>query len=404
MTSRTPQSLTSVIWVLGLGQVIGYGTIFYSFSLIAPGPSAEFGIGLPALFAILSAATLLSGLVGPRIGRTIDAIGGPTVMAAGSLLAGIAFVLLALSPNVWVFGALIVLLQVASVAVLYNASAPTLTQFGGPDVRRAIVLMTLMMGMSSTIFWPIIGWLMPHLGWRWTYAVLGLLNLVVAAPCHFWLRGRLIRRRAATRTSPADIEASDAPTVAAPDRRFAFWMVTACMTLSSFVSLSLAVHLVPVLTATGLGATAYVVAMAMGPAQVAIRLGQTLFFRATHPLSMATIMVISLPVALLSLLSGGPALLSGIVFTLLFGVAQGLNAIVVTTLPLVLFGRKGYGELLGRISMYRAVFTAPGAFVLSLLWNSFGLAPALLVYAAVGFSSLVPLFLLRQRLRTPTPV
>src|SRR5690606_2670255 len=66
------QSLTPIIWILGLGQLVGFGTIFYSFALVAPGPSAEFGVSLPVLFAVLSVATLISGLVGPQVGRLID--------------------------------------------------------------------------------------------------------------------------------------------------------------------------------------------------------------------------------------------------------------------------------------------------------------------------------------------
>lgn len=402
---RNPQSLTAIIWILGLGQLVGFGTIFYSFALVAPGPSAEFGVTLPTLFAVLSAAMLASGFVGPRIGRLIDSAGGPTVMAAGSIACGVIFLGLATSANIWIFAALIILLQTASVAVLYGASAPTLTQFGGPNVQRAIVLMTLIMGMSSTLFWPIIGWLMPNVGWRWTYAIFGLLHFAIALPCHLWLRSRLKRRRAAdpVAAEAPDIEPMDTGAVLPVDRRFAFWAVTISFSLSSLIGSALAVHLVPVLEGIGLASSAYVISMLMGPAQVSIRLGQTLFFRTLHPLFMAMVTATFLPLSVLCLVSGAPPIIAGIVFTMIYGIAQGFTAIVSGTLPLVLFGRYRYGELLGRITMYRAIFGAPAPFILSALWAALGLTNALLILAAVGGLALAPLLMLRSRMRTTTP-
>src|SRR5262245_42310518 len=65
--------------VLGVTQIIAWGTIFYSPVLIAPLIAAEHGWSLSFAMSGLSLGLLIAGLVAPFVGRSIDRYGGHVV-------------------------------------------------------------------------------------------------------------------------------------------------------------------------------------------------------------------------------------------------------------------------------------------------------------------------------------
>ncbi len=55
----------AAIILLGITQIIGYGTLYYSFSILAPGMARNFGYSTEWVFGLLSGALLLGGFVAP---------------------------------------------------------------------------------------------------------------------------------------------------------------------------------------------------------------------------------------------------------------------------------------------------------------------------------------------------
>src|SRR6478752_8674680 len=95
-TARAMPSLRDMIagpWravpVLGITQIIAWGTIFYSPVLTAPLIVAETGWSLSFIMGGFSLGLLIAGLVSPFVGRSIDRHGGHVVMAAGSLVSAL---------------------------------------------------------------------------------------------------------------------------------------------------------------------------------------------------------------------------------------------------------------------------------------------------------------------------
>jgi sugar phosphate permease len=81
-----------VVAALGLTQVIGYGTLYYSFSVLAPGMAADLGITVAQVFAVFSASLFVGGLSAPYIGRQMDRVGAAAVMATGSVLSAMTLI------------------------------------------------------------------------------------------------------------------------------------------------------------------------------------------------------------------------------------------------------------------------------------------------------------------------
>jgi MFS family permease len=386
-----------IVVALGVSQIIGYGTLYYAFSTLVPHVAREFGTGEPLIYGVFSAGLLAGGLVAPVAGRAMDRVGAPWLMVWGSVLAGLVLGGMAAAPVVWLWLAGVAAIEVISVAVLYDAAFATLARLTGAEARRAITRLTLIAGFASTLFWPLTGWLSGALGWRGTYAVFATLHLTVALALHLWLW-----RQPVTAAEPV-AGATPRPEVPPlPDRLrpLAFRSVAVSFALSGALIVALGVHMVPILAAAGLGAQAALVGMLMGPAQVAIRAVDAAMWRALHPLSVAMISGLALPLGVLALLAGLPPEVAGPVFAVMFGIGGGLSSIVRGSVPLTLFGPKGYGENLGRLALVRtfASAVAPVAFSASVLW--LGQAGTLAGLAGLGVVAVWPIWRLRGRLRS----
>ena len=368
--SQAPRSLGLgvVVFLLGISQIVGYGSISYSYAIIAPGFSAEFGVDPTLSFSVLSFALVLSGLANPFLGRLIDRRGAATIMVVGSVAVVAMFGLIALAPNFWLLAALIVLLQNVGLCVLYGASFPTLANYAGDDARKAITQLTLIGGFASTMFWPITGWLMQAIGWRGTMLAFGVLHLMVALPIHLLIARRQPDRKALS--ASGQVSSGNL----AHNRKLVLWMAALCFGITAIVSTALVVHMVPILQMSGLAEHTYLVSMIVGPSMVLVRVGEVLVWKNLSPMVTTALSALCFPVAIVLLMSGMPTLVAGVLFALFYGFGHGLSVIALGTLPLYLFGRTGYGEVLGRLNASRALLSAgaPAAF----RWPWFGSASA----------------------------
>lgn len=391
--------LLPIVLALGATQIIGYGTLYYAYPILAHAIAQEFGASASTLFAILSIGLLLGGLAAPRLGRAMDVHGAPRLMAIGSGIVALMVAALALAQNIVVFGIVFIVVEVASITVLYDAAFACLALFGGLRARRAITYLTLIAGFASTLFWPLTGWLLELLGWRAVYGIFALLHLLLALPLHALLATRARQAKAShTFHAQGDGERAGSSALPAKEARIAFWAVAASFALSGMLTSALGVHLVPILQTIGLGPAAFMASMLMGPAQVLIRLTDALFWRNLHPLSVAAIACTALPLSVLVLMSGPSVLVTGAAFAIIFGIGQGLESIVRGSVPLVLFGREGYAERLGRLSAARIGFSASAPLLFAVAQDKLGLNVALGLLLAIGALAIVPLLVLRQHL------
>ncbi len=89
-----------VVSTLGITQTLAWGSTYYLTAVFADPISAALDLPKVWFFGIFSAALLLSGLLGPLAGRTIDRYGGRDVLAATNLVfaAGLAVLAFASGP------------------------------------------------------------------------------------------------------------------------------------------------------------------------------------------------------------------------------------------------------------------------------------------------------------------
>ncbi|WP_105434875.1 arsenite efflux MFS transporter ArsK [Neorhizobium tomejilense] len=375
-----------LIWALGVTQIVGYGSLYYSFSILAPEMAGDFAVSLDTVFGMLSAALLIGGLVAPKAGRWADRFGAARLMVPGSIAAAAALACAAFSTNFMMFGASLIAMELASAFVLYSTAFAAIVQVGGSKAQRSIVHLTLIAGFASTLFWPLTATLHEHLDWREIYLVFAGLNAVICLPIHYWV-GRFPREE----TEPRVVEAPhDTPPVTAPSRQNAiFLLMLGGFALEGFVLASVLVHMVPLLTALGLGAAGLMVSTLFGPSQVASRLLNMVFGGRLSQTVLAVISAGLLATALAVLLATTPWLPGLVLFAILFGLGSGLASIVGGTLPLELFGKQGYGARLGWVTAARQFSSALAPFAFAVLLQSWGAGPAVTLSIAGGLAAVV---------------
>jgi hypothetical protein len=364
----------AAIWALGITQIVGYGTLYYSFSIMAPAIAAEFALSVEWVYGFMSLALLAGGLVSPWAGTLADRYGAARLMSYGSIGAALSLLACGLANSAVAFAAAVILIELASAFVLYATAFTLLSQLSGPRAQRSITYLTLIAGFASTIFWPLTSWLLQHLDWHQVYFLFAALNLAVCLPLHLWL-GRFGR---VTPGQPQDLR----PQAATTDvDHLVFALVVIGFSLAGFVSAAVLFHIVPMLGLLGLGASSVVVASLFGPAQVASRLINMALGRDLPAPLLAVIATLTMPIALVALALTAPAVSGAIVFAVVFGLGTGLISIVSGTLPLALFGKAGFGKRLGWIGLGRLCLSALAPFALALSLGSFGPQPSLWLLA-----------------------
>ncbi|QPB18497.1 arsenite efflux MFS transporter ArsK [Rhizobium sp. 007] len=394
MTEPPPIAATIA---LGITQIIGYGTLYYSFSILAPDMSRDLGWPSEAVFGALSAALLIGGLMAPALGKWIDRFGAGRIMTAGSAIAAAALVACALAPGRISFVAALIGIEAASNLVQYGAAFALLVQIRPQAAQRSITYLTLIGGFASTIFWPITTMLHAEMSWQQVYLVFAGLNLIICLPIHAVLSRQMRRNR--ERSGKASPARRVEGTLAASARRMGFVLMALSFSLQSLVSSAILVHMVPLLSGLGLGATAALVGTFFGPSQVLSRLTNMLFGVNLPPLKLAIIAATLMSAAVFLLIPTAPSVAGAIAFAVVFGLGNGLFSIVTGTLPLLLFGSDGYGKMQGRVMAARLIVSAVAPFALAYLIGSIGVVWSLALTSAVGVLAVLVLVAIGQLAR-----
>ena len=377
------------VLVLGVTQIITWGTLFYPPVLTVPLIAAERGWSVTFAMGGFSLGLLTAGLALPHIGRLIDRRGGHVVMPAGSLLAATGLVTLVVAEHPATYLAVWMLLGVAIAASLYDAAFATLGRiFGGGCAladhgahagRRLCLDGELADDLSADRDRR----LARHLP-----GLCGSAGAACGAPCtrlRCRVCGPILVRPPAGTAAPA-----------LPAHGWAFAMVAAAFAAYAFVPSGLSAHLLAIFGRAGLDAgTVVAIGALFGPAQVVARICELVFARGIHPLVIARLAVGLLLAGFALVALFGVSVAVAATFMVMFGMANGLITIARGTVPLALFGPFGYGALIGRIAGPCLVMQAIAPLVLAFVAERASDPAALGLVATLALLSFACLALLR---------
>jgi len=378
--------------VLGITQILSWGTIFYTPVLIVPLIAAEHGWSMSFAMGGFSVGLLAAGLSAPYVGRSIDRFGGHVVMTIGSLIGALGLVLIVHAASRVSYLAVWVVLGIAMAANLYDSAFATLGRIFGAGARSPITALTLAGGFASTVSWPATHFLLDAVGWRGTYQVYAALLACISAPLHALALPRL---RFEVEAKP--VSDAPAPPAVLPPYGWPFVLVAAAFATYAFVPSGLSAHLLAIFARSGIDAGTVVwIGALFGPAQVGARLIEFAFGRNLHPLWVARFALSVLLCAFIMLAVLGISVPVAAAFALMFGGANGLVTITRGAVPLALFGASGYGRLMGRLAGPWLLMQAAAPMVMAFVVDRASDPAALALAAGFAAAALVCFLLIKR--------
>lgn len=378
--------------VLGVTQILSWGTIFYTPVLIVPLIAAERGWSISFTMGGFSVGLLIAGLVAPFVGRSIDRFGGHIVMTIGSLVGALGLFLIVRAVHPAAYYAVWMVLGVGMAANLYDSAFATLGRIFGIGARRPITALTLAGGFASTVSWPATHFLLDRVGWGGTYLIYAALLACISAPLH-----ALALPRSRFEADVPKKSELDAPVTALPPHGLPFILVASAFASYAFIPSGLSAHLLAIFARAGIDAGTVVwIGALFGPAQVGARLIEFAFGRNVHPLwvvrfALGTLLCAFVMLALLDVSTATAA-----TFALMFGGANGLVTITRGAVPLALFGASGYGRLMGRLAGPFLLMQSAAPLIMAFVIERTSDAAALALAAAFASIALVCFISLRR--------
>ena len=382
---------------LALTRIIGWGSTFYSPSVLVGALDREIGLNAEIVFGGITILLVTGALVAPAIGRILDREGTRRSMCIGAVICALGLGVLSLAQGPVSYLASWFVIGLGHAMSLANTGNVTIAQLMGERTRRVIGLMMLVTGFASSVFWPLTAVLMNAFGWRATVLVFAAMQLVIVLPIYAAIpRYRRSPAPAAAPTAaPGAASAGEHGSVAAPARRAAFWLVALAFSASGLVSWGLPLHLITLFQEAGLTqAEAVWIATLSGPATLAARaidatLGERLRAEkvALFGLLLGPVLCLTLPFVTMTVTAAA-------IFIVLFSAALGVISIARATLPLALFGRNGFATMLGKLTVPQNMTFAAAPLLFAVMVERLGANATLMISAAIQAVAFAAMFAL----------
>ncbi len=273
-------------------------------------------------------------------------------MTAGSVIGVVALLLVAWSPSLPVFFTAWIIAGFAQSAVLYPPAFAVITRWYGTDRVGPLTTLTLVGGLASTVFAPLVVALIDGLGWRGGYVVMAGILAAITVPLHaLFLNGRWSDDAGSQSAAVSKAE------VRQVTRTPKFIILQIAMAMATFTLFAVTINIIPLFLQRGMDYSLAAVALGLiGAGQVVGRIGYPQFARATSARTRTVTIFAIGAVSLLTLaLVPGPAWLL-IVVAVLAGAVRGCHTLLQATAVSDRWGTKNFGTI-------NAVFTAPMTFV-----------------------------------------
>jgi predicted MFS family arabinose efflux permease len=355
-----------VITVLGVAQILSWGTSFYFPAVFAPPILEDTGWPLGFIVGGTSVGLLIAGLVSPQVGRLIDRHGGRPVLLASPVLYAAGLIGVGSSPTLAVYLASWVLIGLGMGAGLYDAAFAALGRMYGSAARNPIANLTLFGGFSSTICWPLSAFMIDHIGWREACFAYAALHLLVSLPLQALVLPNAERKIDPPRADDGTRDPGSRFAARIPREGAILGLLALILSLTAGIGAIVLVHLLIFLEARGVAPVAAVaLGTLFGPAQVSARVVERLFGARYHPI-WTMVGACALMAIGLTLLSVHAPMLALVI--LIYGAGYGVSWIGRGTLPLALFGSERFPRLMGKLAfpslIVQAIAPSAGALLI----------------------------------------
>ena len=375
---------------LSLTQLIGWGATFYLPAVTGPAMAGELGMALPMVMAGPTIMLVVMAAISWPLGSMIERHGTRPIMTLGSALGAAGLLTLGLAHGPVFYILSWAALGLAGTCMLTTPAQIAVSEMAGERARRALGVLILAGGLTSTIVWPLTGLLQDQCGWRATTLLFAALMLFVCAPLHWITLARQPREKSAAKAAP------EPALIHGPS----FTLLAASFAANGFVTWGFALTIIILFEAAGLDhAGALAAAAFIGIARWAGRLvdflGGGRWSGFAIGLAGSALFPLSFAVLLLSNSFTGAML-----FATLYGIASGITAVTRATLPLQIFPTGTYARASARLAVPLNLSYAAAPPLFTTVVTYAGPQAALwlaLVISSIAYCTLLGLLLVHRR-------
>lgn len=160
------------VYSLALSQLVAYGSLYYSFGAVLPAMSQDLGLTVLESSSVFSAGLAASALSSLAVGFLLDRVGAKRVLLIGGIAGAMALLAWSQAPSYPLLLTAWIAIGLAAPFVFYETVFFAVMQQPLRSAqRRALSTITIVGGLASTVYIPLVGMVADIAGWR--IAVLG---------------------------------------------------------------------------------------------------------------------------------------------------------------------------------------------------------------------------------------
>jgi MFS family permease len=374
-----------IILALGTTQTLAWASSVYLPAILADPIAHDLGVSANWIFGAYSAALAVAAVLGPRVGRQIDRVGGRPVLSLSNLTLAAGLVLLGFAQSIPLLIIAWLVLGIGMGYGLYDAAFGALGRIYGEAARGPITGITLIAGFASTVGWPLTALGLATIGWRDTCFAWAAAHILLGLPLNLLMLPAVKSAKAAAESAVKPHIPLDRSMILLAFIFATAWTVTGAM----------AAQLPRILEAAGATTVQAISAGALvGPAQVAARVVEAGILKRYHPLVSTKLACLMHPIgaASVAILDGAAAS----VFAVFHGAGNGVITISRGTLPLAIFGPENYAYRLGIIGAGARMTQAAAPLLFGFLIDAMG-SRVLIVSSALSLVAFAALFMLPEK-------
>lgn len=398
-------------WILAASvaaMTVVSGLAAWSLGLYVRPLEDEFGWSRAEVSVGFSAGILVSGLMGPAIGRWVDRFGPRSSVIVGSILAALTFQLLAATGALWqwyLFSAINAAARQMMFFIPFQALASRWF-----DRRRGAALSVLGIGFSlgGFLVLPLLALVIETTDWRGGFVFSGLLSAGLVLPLAVFV----VRDDPTPEETEAFGEGRDSGGAALPvtasvtlgeaARMPIFWVLSIGLMLFFYGMIGWTVHLVPFFESRDLSTetAALLVSLASGAGIVSrLAMGTVVDrFARFERVGAGLITLLAIAMGVLLLLGGWPGIL---IFLALWVIGTTTGSMVEALTLTRAFGMAHFATILGAIVVIETLGEILSPSLSGLIYDSTGSYDWALVMYVVTFSGSAAMFAIASRMAYP---
>jgi MFS family permease len=384
-----------MVWALAISTTVAYGVLYYAFAVFVKAIELELHWNRAQTSGAVSLSFVIGALVSPLLGRLTDRHGARGLMTIGTVIAALLVFAWSRVSSLPMLYVIFAALGITSSATFYDPAFTAVAVWFKRDRSRALLVITLVAGLASTIFVPFSTFLLERIGWRDAIAVLAVLLLATAPMLWLVLRRHPDDMNTTVDGLPMMLETHPRPILAPPSTRNwirsnTFWSIAIGFALARLAVSTLAPHLVPLLRERGYSSA--LTATLAGSIGVLQLTGRLLIAPLTRIMSMTVLTAATFFVHGLGLVMLATQTDIGVwAFIALYGSTNGAITIARAALTADLFDNRIYGAVSGGLALVVGLTGAFAPFLAGALHERSGdyQSTIWLLVAGLGIGTLV---------------